>query len=121
MAGAASISVSCNVTGLGTSRAKSKSFSGEIPTSVTSQYRVQDTADTVEALALGDVSTVYGIAIEAVDNNMYVDTTYGAAFSPELVIIEGEAQYFRPGGTVAIKNETGAEVCTYDYTVFGVV
>ena len=120
MAGAASISMSANVAGLGSSRNQNNSFTATVPTMVTSQYRIQDTADTVESLALGDVGTVEGCLIKAVDNNMYVDVSYSTAFSMELRVEEGQSAYFKPGGTVAVKNAVGAEVCTYDYLVFGV-
>lgn len=119
MAGAASVSMSTSVSGLGSTHTTSNSFTGTVPTAVTAQYVTQTTADTEQALALGDVAVVQGILIKAVSKNMNIDTSFVATFAAEILVAEGQSVYFKPTGTVYIKNATGAEACVFEYIVYG--
>ena len=122
MAGAANVSTTLTVSGLGASRTQDNSFSGEVPTAVTSQYITQTTSDAAEALPLGDISTVEGVLIKAISNDAYIDTSFNSSMSNEIELAEGESCYFKPVGTVYFLNKTAnpAKV-VLDYTVFGTV
>jgi len=122
MAGAANVSTSLTVTGLGASRTQDNSFAATVPTAVTSQYLVQTTTDVGELLPLGDVSTVQGVLIKAITNDAYIDTTFDTDFSNEIELIAGQSVYFKPVGAVYFINKTAnPAVVTLDYTVFGTV
>jgi hypothetical protein len=79
----------------------------------------QETADTAEALNGGAVDTVKGVWIRAIENDIAIDTSYSVTFSTELVVAEGTTAYFVPSGTVYIKNNTAAEQCKFEFTVWG--
>ena len=121
MAGAASITTSITISGLGAASLNlSNTFTGTVPTSSGYQYRVLGVADTAEALDLGDVTTVEGVLIRAVLLDLDIDTSYAAAtFSKELNCAAGQSVYFKPEGTVYVKNGTDAETPSYEYIVFG--
>ena len=89
------------------------------PTKSHYNYRQQAVADTEEALDLGGVSTVDLIIIKAVTNDMTIDTTFVSTYVEEQIVLEGEIAIFKPSGTVYIKNQDSAEVCTYEYIVIG--
>ncbi len=94
----------------------------ETPAKSTKQYRIQATGGTAEALDLGGVSTIDLIIIQAVANDLLIDTSNvggAGSFVEELKIPEGEINMFKPAGTVFIVNETGSEQCTYEYIVIG--
>ena len=116
----ASVTISLNITGLGQASPNlSKSFTGTTPDAVHYDYRQLAEADAAEALDLGDVSTVEGIAIYAASKDLDVDCDFVDAFDIDIPIAEGQAAYFKPEGTVYVKNATGAEQPIYEYIVFG--
>lgn len=121
MAGAASINIVVTISGLGkATHTLPISFTGTVPTVVTPQYRLL-AAGAEEALPLGDISTVEGVLIIASvcnDGEIQVDTSFDTTFSPELKMAQGEAQYFKPAGTVYVKNTDDA-AGAYEYLVFG--
>jgi hypothetical protein len=91
------------------------------PTAATYNYRTQATADTEEALDLGDVATEHLLIIKAVSNDMLVDLDFSSSFDSDLSIPEGEfAVIPKPAGTVYIKNEDSGETCVYEYLLVGV-
>lgn len=89
------------------------------PTKSATGYREQDTADTEEALNVGDVATIDLIVIKAITNDMTIDTTFVSTYNAELNVPAGELALFKPSGTVYIKNEDAAEKVTYEYLVIG--
>lgn len=120
MAGTATVNISARLTGLGESSFNlSDSFTDATPTKVVQQYRVLASADSDEALDLGDISTVEGIMIRAVDLDLDVDCDYVDSFNADLDIAAGECAYFKPEGTVKVKNGTASETPAYEYIAWG--
>ncbi len=70
-------------------------------------------------LALGDVSTVEGVLIRAVDLALDVDCDYVSSFDADIPLAAGKSAYFKPEGIVRVKNGAGAEQPLYEYIVFG--
>jgi len=127
MAAVLDVNIMCEVTGLG----KIQSFleratDGTAPTALTYNYRTLTTADTAEALDLGDVSTVTGIAIRAV-GSYDVDVDLDNAtddpddFDADFTIKAGEpAAYIpNPAGNVYVKNNGESETPSYEYWCCG--
>lgn len=117
----ATVTTSLTCTGLGATLKLTNSFTGTTPTALTQNYRVLGTADSEEALDLGDVATVEGVLIKAVSGAIYVDTSFDTTFVNELVIAEGESAYFKPVGVkpVYVINYTAGETPSYSFVVFG--
>jgi hypothetical protein len=89
------------------------------PTKYVRMRQVQATADTAEALDIGDVSTPDLIVIECIANDVDIDCNYSASFSADITVNEGEAAVFKPAGTVYIKNNDASEASTVEYLVVG--
>ena len=120
MAGVASVTMSVSVTGLGEAAVQlSNSFAATVPDAVVYQYKKLAVADTDEVLALGDVSTVEGVLIRAVDLALDVDCDYVSSFDADIPLAAGKSAYFKPEGVVRVKNGAGAEQPIYEYIVFG--
>jgi len=122
------IGVNLTISGLGNSTTSySKSFSATTPDAVTQQYRVLAVANTAEAVALGDVSSVEGLVIACVSDScstttggLWVDCDYNStAFDADMLIAEGEAAYFKPTGTVYVVGANSTETPIYEFTVLG--
>ena len=94
---------------------------GTTPTAATYNYRVLATADTAEALDLGDISTVSMIMIRAIDYDLDIDLDYSSAFDSDLTVKAGEpaAVVPNPAGTVYVKNNGTSETPAYEYLVCG--
>jgi hypothetical protein len=116
------VTVNVSVDGLGRGTEKKNTFAGDTAPEVTcgTEQQMQETADVAEALNVGAVDTIFGVWIRAIDNDLAVDTSYVTTFSTELIIPEGEAHYFKPSGTVYVKNNTALEKCTFEFLVIGV-
>lgn len=123
MGAVASVSLQLSVTGLGLGTdSLPVSFSGTTPTGLTKQYRAL-AAGADEALPLGDIATVEGVLIYAAacdDGTIEVDCDYVSSFDADITMAEGQACYFKPSGTVYVKNADDA-VGGYEYIVFGTV
>lgn len=120
MAAEASITVNAELTGLGKMLEFAEKFTvTTTPTAYTYNYRTLATADTAEALDLGDVTIVHLIIIKAIAS-IYIDTSYVSTFVNEIVLHAGEVAVFKPAGTVYIKNYTAAATPTYEYVVVGI-
>jgi hypothetical protein len=121
MAASYNVTVNISVGGLGKGTEKKNTFQGDTAPTVTcgTEQQIQETADVAEALNVGAVDTTLGVWIRAIDNDIAVDTSYTASFNTELVIPEGEAHFFKPSGTVYIKNNTALEKVTFEYLVVG--
>lgn len=89
------------------------------PTTYFMGRQVQATADTEEALDMGDVATPLLIVLYCVSNDVDIDCNYSASFSADITVNEGEGSIFRPAGTVYIKNDDSAEAVTVEYLVIG--
>jgi len=83
-------------------------------------YQTQAVADTDEALNIGGVTTPSLVIINAVTNDVNVDTSFDTTFHAEISIPEGEWAMFKPAGTVHIKNATAAEEVTVESWCWGV-
>ena len=124
MAAELSISVIAELTGLGMPQTFiDKATDGTTPTAYTKNYRVLDTADTEEALDLGDVSTISCILIRAIDGDLLIDCDFDTTFNSDLTVKEGEipALIPYPAGDVYVKNGTALETPTYEFLVIGTV
>jgi len=95
---------------------------GTTPTaSAGKQTRTLATADTAEALDVGDLSTVTAIAIRAVDYDLDVDLDFVTTFDSDFTLKAGEpaAQIPNPAGTVYVKNNGAGETPQYIYLALG--
>ena len=121
MAAEATIKLLAKLTGLGNEEHYSKSGTDETaPTASAYMYRTIATADTAEALDLGDISTATGIVLYAVDYDLDVDLDYVAAFDADMTAkaagIPVVITY--PAGSVYVKGETG-QTTKYEYLIWG--
>ncbi len=91
------------------------------PTAATYHYEVLTTADTPEALDLGDVSTVELIIIRAIDYNIEIDCDYVSAFDADLTVKAGKtpAVIPNPAGTVYWSSVESDETPAVEYIVIG--
>lgn len=122
MAAQVDISLLAEATGLGKDyRFADRSTDGTAPTAFTYNYRVLAVADTAEALDLGDVSTIQGIIIKAIDYDLDIDCDFVSSFDTDLTVEAGElpALIPNPAGTVYVKNNGSAETPAYEYLVWG--
>lgn len=123
MAAEVNINMFLELTGLGKAhKIPERATDGTTPTATTGvQYRTLATADTAEALDTGDVSTVEGIWIKAIDYDLDIDLDYVAAFDADLTVEAGEfpAIIPNPAGTVYVKNNGASETPKYEVFVWG--
>ena len=92
------------------------------PTATTGrQYRTLATADTAEALDIGDLSTATLIVLKAIDNDLDVDLDFDTSFDADLTIEAGgpSAVIPSPAGTVYVKNHGAGETVKYSYLAWG--
>ena len=114
------VELALTLTGLGQRHDPTFSFNiGTTPTAVTYNYRVLATTNTAELLDLGDVSTVLGILIKAVDHDLDIDCDFVSSFDADLSIKAGEVNLFTPSGIVYVKNNDTGETPAYEYYVIG--
>ena len=121
MAAEFKINLIAKLTGLGEQVDFIKTGTDETtPTAGAYMYRTIATADTAEALDLGDVSTVTAIILYAVDYDVDIDCDYVAAFDADLTAkaagIPVVITY--PAGTVYVQGETD-QTPKYEYVVIG--
>ena len=120
---AASVDVSCHIklTGLGIEINLQHLFNtASTPDAQTTQRRTLATADTAEALALGDVSTTELLYIRAVTNDLDVDLDFVSSFDADFTLNAGEfAIVPTPAGTVYVKNSDAGETPVYEYCIIG--
>jgi len=120
MAASCDVSVICEVTGLGQLQTIAEKFSvTTTPARVHYQYMEQATADTAEALDVGDVGTIHLIILKCIANDVDIDTSYVSSFSAEIECQEGEVRVFKPTGTVYIQNDDAGEKSKIEYLVIG--
>jgi len=120
MAAEANVSIIAEVTGLGQLQVLAEKFAvTTTPARVHYQYMEQATANTAEALDVGDVGTVHLIILKCVANDVDIDTSYVTTFSAEIEVQEGEVAVFKPTGTVYIQNDDTDEKSTVEYLVIG--
>jgi len=120
MAAECAVNIIAKLTGLGNLEEFSKRFTvTSTPARALYQYMIQATADTAEALTVGDVATIDLIILRCVSNDVDIDTTYSSSFSAEITVNEGEVAVFKPYGTVYIKNNDSSEQSTIEYIVIG--
>lgn len=120
MAAECNVNIIAQLTGLGSLQEFSKRFSTtSTPARAVYHYMIQATADTAEALEVGDVSTIDLIILKCVSNDVDLDTTYSSSFSAEITVNEGEVCCFKPYGTVYFRNNDSGESSTIEYLVVG--
>ena len=91
MAADASVSINFLLTGLGKEVEFAAKFSTTTaPTRSLYHYAVQTTADTEQALELGDVATAQLLIIKCVANDVDLDLDFDSTFNADLTIQEGE-------------------------------
>jgi hypothetical protein len=121
MAAQFDVSVIAQLTGLGKMQEFIEKGTDETtPTASTYNYRTIATADTAEALDLGDVSTITCIILYAIDYDVDIDCDYVSAFDADLTAKAGgiPAVIPYPAGTVYVKGESG-QTPKYEYIVIG--
>lgn len=121
MAATFDVSVWAELTGLGKNISfTDKGTDGTAPTAGSYMYRKLATANSEEALDLGDVSTVTCIVIRAITNDLDVDLD-SSSFSADFTLSAGElpAVIPAPVGTTKVKNNTTDETPVYEYLVIG--
>jgi hypothetical protein len=122
MAAQCEIKAILEMTGLGKELFMDERFNTTAtPDAVTYNYRTQATADTEEALDLGDVATVELIWIKCISKDLAIDTSFSATFSTEIELQEGEVAVFKPAGTVYVRNldTVTDDNSVYEYVVIG--
>lgn len=122
MAAACKVIIQVELTGLG----KDQYFTmvatdGTTPTAATYNYRVLATADTAEALDLGDVATETILVIRAIDYDLDVDLDYVSTFDKDLTVKAGEpaALIPNPAGVIYVKNNGEGETPAYEFMIIG--
>ena len=68
---------------------------------------------------LGDVSTVLGILITAIDLDLLVDADWVSSFDADIIVQAGEVAFFKPSGDVYVQNQDSGETPKYEYYVIG--
>lgn len=123
MSAIAKIIVNFFIDGLGKGVEKKEAVVLSVTPEITagSLSQTQETADVAEALNIGGIDTVEGIWIVAKENDLAIDTSWVEAddFCAEIIVKEGEPIYFRPSGTVYIKNNVETEKVTFEYFAWG--
>jgi len=122
MAAEVNVNLIAELTGLGREiNFIDRAADGTTPTAATYNYRVLTTADTEEALDLGDISTITGLAIRAIDYDLDIDLDFVATFNADLTVKAGElpALIPTPSGTVYVKNNTALETPKFEYLIWG--
>jgi hypothetical protein len=114
------VKISGKLTGLGEGQQFAESmFTATTCTKFYHGIQIQATADTAEALEIGNVTTPQYIVLKCITNDVDVDTTYSVAFSAEITVNETEFAAFKPYGTVYIKNNDQGEASTIECYVWG--
>ncbi len=86
------------------------------------QTFVQTTADTEEALPLGDITSIQMIILKCKANDVDIDPSYTAAtFRAGMTVEEGEWHVFKPAGTCYVKNNDAGESVSLEYWIVGTV
>jgi len=120
MAAEVNVNIIAQLTGLGDLQEFAKKFTmTATPTRALYHYAVQDTADTAQALEVGDVGTVELVILKCISNDVDIDTSFNTAFSAEIEVQEGELTVFKPTGTTYFKNDDSGETSTIEYLIFG--
>lgn len=120
MAGELKSTIIAQLTGLGKVFEFAETFTtATTPTMKYYGYQVQAVADTAEALNLGDITTPELIVLKCITNDVDLDCNYSSSFSADITVNEGEVAVFKPAGTVWIKNDDSAEVCTVEVLIVG--
>jgi len=116
MAAEMRVKIVAELSGLGEDINFAGNFTGTTPTKVLFHYLEQDTADTEQALELGDVTTEDMLIIKCVANDVDIDLDFDTTFNVDLTIGEGKwAVIPQPAGTVYIKNNGAGEKSTIQY------
>ena len=121
MAAEFQVKMMAQLTGLGEQIDFIKSGTDETtPTAGSYMYRTIATANTAEALDLGDVSTVTAVVLYAVDYDVDIDCDYVAAFDADLTAKAAGLPVVitYPAGTIYVKGETD-QTPAYEYLVIG--
>ena len=121
MAASFECSVMAQLSGLGEQIDFTKKGTDETtPTAGAYMYSRIVTANTAEALDLGDVSTVTAIILYAIDYDVLIDTTYVSSFTSEQTAKAGGLPVVitYPSGTVYVQGETD-KTPKYEFIVIG--
>lgn len=121
MAGAATVRIVATITGLDDQvDTHVLSTMSATPTKRVEIIQVQTTADIAEALNLGGITTPKLIIIEAIGEDLQIDTSYVSSFVAEQTLAEGEAAVIgEPGGSVYIKNDEVGKTATVRVILVG--
>jgi hypothetical protein len=82
--------------------------------------QLQTASDTAEALNVGGISTINGLSIKAVSNEVAIDLSYSTAFVSDLIIPHGKSIFVtEPAGTIYLKATSATELARIKFKVFG--
>lgn len=121
MAAEFTVSIISELTGLGNDLVFAEKGTDETtPTAGSYMYRTIATADTAEALDLGDVATVTAIILYAIDYDVDIDCDYVSSFDADQTAKAGGIPVVitYPAGTVYVQGESG-QTSKYEYVVIG--
>lgn len=121
MAAEFTVGIIAELTGLGKIQSFVEKGTDEtVPTAGAYMYRVIATADTAEALDLGDVTTVTAIILYAVDYDVLIDCDFVSAFDVDLTAKAGGIPVVitYPAGTVYVQGESG-QTPKFEYLIIG--
>ena len=121
MAAELTVGVIAELTGLGKDQTfTDKGTDGTTPTAGAYMYRVLATANTAEALDLGDVSTVTCVIIRAIDYNLDIDLDFSSSFDVDMTVNAGEIAAVIPNPVLVYVNGAESdETPAYEYMVIG--
>lgn len=120
---AATFNLSCiaELVGLGEDLVFTKKGTDETtPTAGSYMYRTITTANTAEALDLGDVSTVTAIVLYAIDYDVDIDCDFVTSFDADMTAKAAGLPVVitYPAGTVYVQGETD-QTPKFEYVVIG--
>ena len=108
------VKIIIEMTGLGEDEIFGESYTTTAPVRSIKHYAVIDTADTAQALVLGDVATEELLVIKAISGDIEVDLDFVTAFDADFTIAEGKTAVIpRPAGIIYWKGDEATDAIEY--------
>lgn len=98
-----------------------KATDGTTPDTYVSHLPTLASANSEEALDMGDISTAQLLVIRAIDYDLDVDLDFDTSFDADFTLKAGEpaAVIPNPSGTIKVKNATADQAPQYEYLLIG--